>query len=222
MQNKTDELTKKYWQDEVVKGNLMFPNEHVIRFARRNFRQGTEKLLDFGGGAGRDTLALASFGYDMTIVDYNESGLAICAQRAEKFGYKNIAYKVNQEDLHLDFPDDTFDGIIADGSVFCRTSLHEEILLMTELRRILKSGGAGKVWASWRTTEDTLCKNHLPGCIFLENEKRNGVNYFFADRETICTIYEKAGFSRLDIDYSQYTENNGKEFSKWWHVVGTK
>lgn len=210
--------TQKYWAEEIVRGRLIWPNEHVIRFVKRNCPTGKEKILDFGGGAGRDSVALATFGYNVTLMDYNDSGFDFARHRADLMGVEaKINYAVNKG-LTVSANDNSFDAIVADGSLFYYSE-KEEISLLKDLRRVLKENGL--LWASWRTTDDSLCLNKESG-LYVMQGSREGTNYFFCDKELVRNMYFTAGFSEISIDKSEYSEYGGESICSWWHVVAKK
>lgn len=42
--------TKEFWDKEIINANLIWPNEHIIRFVKRNFHDRNSVILDFGCG----------------------------------------------------------------------------------------------------------------------------------------------------------------------------
>ena len=73
----------------------------------------TGKALDLGAGAGRDTLALARAGFDVTSVDASPRGLQRIAQRAEKAGLSDRVTTLHCDVRDLDIPKRSYQAIVA-------------------------------------------------------------------------------------------------------------
>lgn len=74
------EKTREFWGKEIVRGNLIYPNVNVIRFVKRNMVPGST-ILDFGCGAGRNTIALSMEGYKCIAMDYTDEALEKTKQK---------------------------------------------------------------------------------------------------------------------------------------------
>ena len=48
---------KKFWKEETVRGKLVYPDEQVIRFIKKNADK-DDTILDFGCGYGRHAISL--------------------------------------------------------------------------------------------------------------------------------------------------------------------
>lgn len=83
--------TKKFWDKEITNANLIWPNEHVIRFVKRNFRDRNSVILDFGCGTGRNAIALAMEGYNMIAMDYSEEAIELARKKSLE---KSLGYRV--------------------------------------------------------------------------------------------------------------------------------
>lgn len=65
-----EKRNQEFWAKEVVRANLIWPDEFVIRFVKRNFRNIADTVvLDYGCGAGRNAIALAKEGYQVIAMD---------------------------------------------------------------------------------------------------------------------------------------------------------
>ena len=88
------EKTRKFFRKEIVRGNLLYPDEYVIRFVKRNYKDAENTtILDFGCGAGRDSLALACEGYNMIAMDYTEESINIINKKKGDLPIKAIMNK---------------------------------------------------------------------------------------------------------------------------------
>ena len=77
------ENTRRFWGNEVVRGNLIWPDENVIRFVKRNYKPGNI-ILDFGCGTGRNAVALSKDGYNCIAMDYTEKAINFIKQKAKE------------------------------------------------------------------------------------------------------------------------------------------
>ena len=91
------------------------------------------KILDFGCGPGRDLKAFADLGH---VAVGLEGALRFVAMARDYTGCEVW----HQDFLNLDLPDECFDGIFANASLFHVPSLELPRVLL-ELRASLKSGG---------------------------------------------------------------------------------
>jgi SAM-dependent methyltransferase len=100
------------------------------------------KILELGGGQGRDTLFLASRGVEVTMVACSETALAQALSNSEKSGLRDQIRLVH-DDLRegMPFRDDHFDACYSHMFLcmpFSRKHLRE---LSSEIWRVLKPGG---------------------------------------------------------------------------------
>jgi SAM-dependent methyltransferase len=77
-----DPFFEPYDRDEIAYGDE--PSADVAAFLRQ--ATGVGPALDLGAGAGRDTIALAAAGYDVTAIDLSERGLDRIRERARAAG----------------------------------------------------------------------------------------------------------------------------------------
>jgi SAM-dependent methyltransferase len=78
----------------------------------------TPQILDVGCGSGDPTLELARLSGGQVIgLDVDPSALAELAKRAEEEGLSSRIQVVNRSMLEMDFPDESFDLIWAEGSL---------------------------------------------------------------------------------------------------------
>lgn len=213
---------REYWKDEIIRGNLIWPDTSIIKFVNRNFKKelrGDITVLDFGCGAGRNSIALAEEGFNVIAMDYNEEGLELLKQKSEK----NIKCIVN-EGIDISLKKESIDVIVASGSLmYCNKE--ERIQLLKNLKDVLKVGGI--FWSDWRSKEDYLygmgeCIEE--GYYLLNNNSRgrNGVTYYFTDKNELKNLYEQVGLNIISIDKYSYTEDNENINNSWYHVVAKR
>ena len=76
--------TKKYWQEETIKAKLIYPDENVIRFIKKNADR-EDTILDFGCGYGRHAMNLALDNYrNIIAMDYNINNLQHIEKKSKK------------------------------------------------------------------------------------------------------------------------------------------
>jgi cyclopropane fatty-acyl-phospholipid synthase-like methyltransferase len=71
------------------------------------------RALDLGAGAGRDSIALAKAGFQVTAVDLSERGAQRIRQRAEAAGVGGTVQAVVENVCDYEIAEDTFDAICA-------------------------------------------------------------------------------------------------------------
>lgn len=103
------------------------------------------KVLDAGCGSGRDSLFLASQGFDVTGVDISDVGIQKAQVAAEAKGLKATFAVGNLE--HIDLADKTFDGVYS-GYTLQETDLEKSI---AELARVSKQGAVARLALLERT-----------------------------------------------------------------------
>lgn len=105
----TDFFFDAYNRDEIAYG--LEPSAALAAYLQQI--PGGGPALDLGAGAGRDTLALAAAGYEVTSVDLSARGLDRIAERAEKMGlHENV--NVQKTDVRgFTFKPNHYNAIIA-------------------------------------------------------------------------------------------------------------
>jgi len=108
------------------------------RFSQARFR----RLLELGGGQGRDSFYFAGQGFDVTVLDYAPVALETIAARADEAGL-SARVSVGEHDVRepLPLPDESFDGCYS-NMLFCMALTEDELRrLSAEIRRVLRPGG---------------------------------------------------------------------------------
>lgn len=213
--------TKEFWDKEIINANLIWSNEHIIRFVKRNFHDRNSVILDFGCGAGRNAIALAMEGYNIIAMDHSEEAVELAREKSLE-RLLDIEFLVNK---NTDIPLKTasVNAIVANGSLFYN-DWNTTIKLLSNLHDVLSENGL--MWADWRTKEDSLYAmgEETEKDFFKMNEEsgRKGCYYLFFDEQQLRELYTKAGFQNVSIDRYMYTENDGSKRNAWWHVVAQK
>lgn len=105
-------------------------------------REGRTKILELGGGQGRDTFFFAQNGFQVHVLDYCESGVETITQKAKGLGVsKSITAVCHDARKPLPFDDETFDACYS-HMLYCMALTTAELeFLSDEIRRVLKPKG---------------------------------------------------------------------------------
>ena len=113
-------------------------------------------VLDAGGGTGRWAIPMAKKGCKVILMDISENMLNIARQRIGAEGLED-RIEIQKSDMsHLDYPDDTFDLVLSDHTLFLFEHADQ---LVSELVRVLRRGAPIVLSAQNRLVQ-TLA--HLP------------------------------------------------------------
>lgn len=99
-----------YDRDEIAYG--IEPSAALDAFLKQS-PQGNGVAVDLGAGAGRDTIALAAAGYQVTSVDLSDRGLARIAERAKQFEVADRVQTNLCDVRKFEFPENHYDAVIA-------------------------------------------------------------------------------------------------------------
>ncbi|MDD4498131.1 MAG: class I SAM-dependent methyltransferase [Methanosarcinaceae archaeon] len=130
-------------------------------------KEGVKKILELGGGQGRDSCFFAGQGFEVTVIDYTENGTRTIKNNAEALGLSE-SVKVLRHDVRggggrkregLPFGTGSFDACYS-HMLYCMALTTEELeTLCTEVRRVLKPGGINLYTA--RNTGDAHYKTGI-------------------------------------------------------------
>jgi ubiquinone/menaquinone biosynthesis C-methylase UbiE len=114
----------------------------LLKYTRRAFRMlpklDRPRILDMGCGSGVPTMELARLGQGEVIgIDIDQSALNKLARKIREAGLSDRVRAVNSSILDVAFPDENFDIIWSEGSIFV-TGFKRGI---REWKRFLKPGG---------------------------------------------------------------------------------
>jgi len=95
-----------------------------------------KRILEVGAGSGRDSIALARRGAEVTVIDYVPSSLSVVGANAAAAGV--TLTMVCADGTRMPFPEGTFDVVFHQGLM---EHFRDERPLLRDNRRVLKTGG---------------------------------------------------------------------------------
>lgn len=217
------ERTRCFWGNMVQQGNLIYPNEHVIRFIKGYFKNASSTtILDFGCGGGRNTVALATEGYRVIAMDYTDTAIEMTTEKCRLIPDIDVTVLQNVN-LEVPIDADSVDAVVADGSLFYNEK--ERITeIVSNLKKAMKKNAL--LWADFRKADDSLYgkgREIAKGLFELgEGTGREGCTYYFAEESDIRDIFGGAGLELVSIDDFKYSVNNHSLIESWFHVVARK
>ena len=134
-----------HWENTFSHKPEMFGADPSVpaRKAAEVFRKaGAAKILELGGGQGRDTIFFARSGFQVYVLDYAEGSIDAITEKAQALGLSQSITAVCH-DVRTPFPfdDDSFDGCCS-HMLYCMALTTAELeFLSEEVRRVLKPGG---------------------------------------------------------------------------------
>jgi SAM-dependent methyltransferase len=136
---------RQHWQKTFAQRPEMFGSEPSgpARIAAELFKkEGKIKILELGGGQGRDTLYFAQNGFQVHMLDYSDSAIAAIAEKAQKqfLAGSVTALRHDVRDL-LPFEDESFDGCYSHMLYCMALTMAELEFLSSEVRRVLRPNG---------------------------------------------------------------------------------
>ena len=194
-----------------------YPNELVVQYVFRNFnRDGKNKILDLGCGAGRHVFFMGCENIVPYGLDISQPGVDYTRQLLSDSGMKDYCKNIVCADFQsIPFECNFFDGIISFGSLYY-SDLSGIKKAIDEMHRILKPGG--KILIVVRGFQDyrygageTIEKNTF--IIRYDNEKacanaENGMIMHFFDKAELYELFKE--FTTITIEETFETSNNGK------------
>lgn len=159
--NLYDESTAQNYDEGYTKGyDHLYPNENIVRLEKWYFKTGKGRLLDHGYGFGANLLHLAERGYFVEGIDVAESAKDLVLKKIKK--KKALLDRINLKTLtakdgdKLPYPDNFFDFILSNQTVYHLGNKKSIDLLLDEFLRILKP--AGKMIVTLLGPTNTFCQ----------------------------------------------------------------
>jgi NAD(P)-dependent dehydrogenase (short-subunit alcohol dehydrogenase family) len=135
----------RHWGTTYSKNPDMFglePSDPAQKAVEIFKKEGKTKILELGGGQGRDTIFFAQSGFQVYVLDYSETGIEAITQKAQVLGLsQSITPVCHDIRKPLPFKDEFFDGCYS-HMLYCMALTNSELeFLSEEIRRILKPRG---------------------------------------------------------------------------------
>lgn len=182
---------------------------HVFEAAKTQYEGGARKLLDFGCGAGTNSVRFALLGFQVSGFDISPRCIAIAKQVAAAHGLSDRTHFSVQASENLEYRNDSFDVVVGIDILH-----HVEIVAsVKECLRVLRPGGVAyfrefvEVPAFDRVRNTTLVRFFFPNGKNLErwtyitdDERKMTDQDITAIRELCNNVVEKRFyiFARLD------------------------
>ena len=198
-----------YNRDDIAYG--MEPSAALEAFLKQAARNGG-KAVDLGAGAGRDSIALALAGYDVTSVDLSDRGLARIAERASEYQVSDRVRTQLCDVRQFEFLARSFDAVIATTVLDHIPAADAETVWQRMCDSLTDSG---MIYVQVHTTED-------PGCDQLPGRDRDApvsetadavINYFRPNQLAAWAVAAKSRLrilryeERLEWDYTHGSEH---------------
>lgn len=177
MTNRQDPFFEPYDRQEIAYGQTPAPGvQSIIELATVGDDQ-KRKAIDLGAGAGRDSIALALAGFQVTAVDLSQRGLERVVQRASTAGVGNLVSTRLADVRDFEFDPGQYNAIIA-TTVLDHIPAKDAVAVWQRIIGSLAEGGFLSIEV--HTTEDPG-SDLPPGCHSNEPKSETAgavVNYF--------------------------------------------
>jgi len=143
--NETLNTQQQYWEETFSQTTDMFGSDSSVpaRIAAKLFQKERKKrILELGGGQGRDTLFFARNRFQVNVLDYSEKAVTTITEKAKKLGLSDLVL-ARQHDVRetLPFKDETFDACYS-HMLYCMALTTSELeQLSREVLRVLRPAG---------------------------------------------------------------------------------
>lgn len=169
------------------------------------------KVLDVGSGSGRDVFVMSTAGIDATGLDLSEGMIKFAQEK-----YPELKF-VHGDMLQIPFPEDSFDGIWAHGSLFHLETNEEIAQAFSEFRRVLKPNGMLHILVKLQKDQDKIK-------VFSDEQYPGTRLYRFFTQEELKQWLESNGFEIQILDTYDENERNprGRHDVTWLHSLSKK
>jgi ubiquinone/menaquinone biosynthesis C-methylase UbiE len=198
--------------------------KHLLKYTRKAFRMlpkmDKPRILDIGCGSGVSTLELARLSQGNVIgIDIDEPAVGKFSRRIKEAGLTNRIQVMNCSMFDMDFPDESFDIVWAEGSIYAIGFERG----LREWKRLLKAGGSMVVHDEKGNVNEKLeqisnCGYELIGYFILSEE--TWWTEYFAPLEKLVnetrtkypydqSVLEEIQQAQVELDmYKKYPERN--------------
>jgi len=198
--------------------------KRLLKYTRKAFRMLPQmdrpRILDIGCGSGVSTLELARLSQGKVIgIDIDQPALNKFTRRIKKAGLTDRIQAINCSMFDMDFPDESFDIVWAEGSIYAIGFERG----LREWKRLLKAGGSMVVHDEQGNVSEKLeqisnCGYELLGYFTLSKE--TWWTEYFAPLEKLVnetrtkyhydqSVLEEIQQAQVELDmYKKYPERN--------------
>jgi SAM-dependent methyltransferase len=139
------EAQRQHWEAMLATRPEMFgpdPSEPARKSITELEAAGVRRILELGGGQGRDSLFFASAGFEVHVLDYTQAGVDVILAKAAQAGLASrISAARHDVRQRLPVPDGSFDACYS-HMLFCMAFTIAELeQLAQRVRRALAPGG---------------------------------------------------------------------------------
>lgn len=136
---------RQLWEDRFFKNPDMFgegPSDPAQKAADLFKKGGVTKILELGGGQGRDSIFFAQNGFRVYVLDFCEGAIVTITQKSQALGLsQSITAMCHDVRNPLPFDDQSFDACYSHALLSEALVTSELEFLLDEMRRILKPRG---------------------------------------------------------------------------------
>jgi SAM-dependent methyltransferase len=190
MQERSAPTQQIHWAETYAKRPDFFgaePSEFGLRAAAMFTQYNLHTILELGCGQGRDTLMFLQRGFQVTAVDYSESGLRQLEEGVKALGLESrLTVRVHDARQGLPFAAASFDACFS-HMFFTMELIEREIEgILGEVRRVLKPNGLNLYSVRNDRDPDFARGTHMAEDMW-QNSNGFVVHFFSAEKVRRCT-----------------------------------
>ena len=222
-----DNNGKALWNANVVKYDLGWPDECVVRFLAKSYRgvnKAGVRVLDFGCGSGRNALAMVQSGFDVVGADQNTDALALTQKKVAAVG--GTIETIENVGMEVPLREESIDCAVCWGCLYLSKEA-ERKLLLRNVCKVIKPGGL--LLANWRADDDYFCGKGeaLEKNVYVLDDRAAayglaGMTYYFAPLDDLRALYEECGFEIYNVEKRVFVIDNMAVANAHWHIWARK
>jgi SAM-dependent methyltransferase len=198
-----------------------YPPEHVVRFVARTFYRvpdrSSVRVLEIGCGPGTNVWFMAREGFKVSGLDCSTTAIRKAGERLANEGLSADLRVGNS--ASLPWPDNTFDGVLENVSLYCNPSSTIRTAL-AEVRRVLKPGAPFQ--SSFFTTRTwgygTGTRAEPDGFTELSEGPAAGTGFaLFLSRRSLAEFFQD--FADLSVEIVSWTIENEKHLVEQFVIL---
>ncbi len=190
---------RQFWEDRFSKNPNVFgegPSDPAQKAADLFKKEGVTKILELGGGQGRDSIFFAQNGFRVYVLDFSESAVKTITQKAQALGLsQSITEMCHDVRNPLPFDDQSFEACYSHALLSTALVTSEQEFVLDEVRRMLKPRGLN-IYTVRHTGDPRYGTELHRGGDMYENAGGGIVSYF--SKEKVAHLAK--GYEIIDID----------------------